>query len=219
MVCRVCKEDKEVDTNFRWLSWRVRANGEKGRNRQTLCRACEYQYTKNRRTTNEAVRRKHAAYQRKYASQNQAEHKLKKDASRRANRESHNERGRRWVANNKDKRRLIAIACAHKRRRRGWRLDLKGISRTIAECRELWRVGDKYLDAYTGELIDDPTIDHIIPIDAGGTNDPDNLCVTSLSNNSSKGTLPLLYWYLLRRQRAEELLNNFAPSAQRRETT
>lgn len=64
----------------------------------------------------------------------------------------------------------------------------------MEETLSLARVGDKYLDAYSGELIDTPTIDHIVPLSLGGTNDVDNLCVTSLSNNSSKFNDLLIVW-------------------------
>lgn len=68
------------------------------------------------------------------------------------------------------------------------------IERVLEEA----RFGDKYLDAYTGELIDRPEIDHIVPISRGGAHAYENLCVTSRSNNSSKHARPLLVWLATR---------------------
>lgn len=60
------------------------------------------------------------------------------------------------------------------------------------------RVGNLWLDAYTGKLISDPTIDHIVPVSGGGSHGYENLCVTSRRNNTSKHALPLLVWLILR---------------------
>lgn len=60
------------------------------------------------------------------------------------------------------------------------------------------RVGDKYIDAYDGCLIDDPEIDHIVPLSAGGKHEYDNLCVTSKVNNSRKHASTMLYWLATR---------------------
>jgi len=73
---------------------------------------------------------------------------------------------------------------------------------------ELSRVGHKYLDAYTGDLIDKPTVDHVVPLSGGGAHVLDNLCVTSFSNNASKNDTPLLVWLLKRRADAERLCRN-----------
>jgi len=68
----------------------------------------------------------------------------------------------------------------------------------VMQILEEARIGDAYLDAYTGELINDPTIDHIEPLSRGGSHDYWNMCVTSLSNNSTKHARPLLTWLALR---------------------
>lgn len=60
------------------------------------------------------------------------------------------------------------------------------------------RVGEKYLDAYSGALIDKPVVDHIVPLSAGGAHAYENLCVTSRQNNSSKHSKPLLVWLATR---------------------
>jgi hypothetical protein len=64
----------------------------------------------------------------------------------------------------------------------------------VVECLELYRIGDQYWDVYDSRLIDSPTIDHIVPVTAGGTHTADNFCVTSLENNASKGNRSLLVW-------------------------
>jgi hypothetical protein len=56
------------------------------------------------------------------------------------------------------------------------------------------RIGNLWLDAYDGELIDNPTVDHIVPVAKGGCHEYENLCVTSKANNSSKHTRSLLQW-------------------------
>lgn len=58
------------------------------------------------------------------------------------------------------------------------------------------KIGNKWLDAYSFELIDDPTIDHIVAVSKGGLHDYWNLCVTSRKNNSSKHTHGMLSWLL-----------------------
>jgi 5-methylcytosine-specific restriction endonuclease McrA len=68
----------------------------------------------------------------------------------------------------------------------------------IEDALEFACFGDKYLDAYSGELIDRPTVDHIIPLSRGGQHSADNICITSFSNNASKNNKPLLSWLLER---------------------
>jgi 5-methylcytosine-specific restriction endonuclease McrA len=68
------------------------------------------------------------------------------------------------------------------------------IERVLAEA----MIGDKYLDAYSGELIDNPQIDHIVPLKNGGAHTYDNLCVTSAFNNGSKHCTPMLIWLATR---------------------
>ena len=51
-------------------------------------------------------------------------------------------------------------------------------------------------DAYTGEPLNgDVSVDHIIPIKAGGTNNINNLVPCKRSINSSKGSKDWLEWY------------------------
>jgi len=68
------------------------------------------------------------------------------------------------------------------------------IERVLAEA----RFGDKYLDAYSGDMIDKPVVDHIVPLSRGGAHAYENLCVTSRSNNSTKHAKPLLVFLATR---------------------
>jgi 5-methylcytosine-specific restriction endonuclease McrA len=65
---------------------------------------------------------------------------------------------------------------------------------------ESYRIGERYWDVYSSQLISKPEIDHITPIvDAGGNEWP-NMAVTSRRNNAAKGGLPLLQYLLARRE-------------------
>lgn len=85
-----------------------------------------------------------------------------------------------------------------RRRSKGYSSKRSEVRSAIMECKESYRIGDKYIDAYTMELIDSPTIDHIIPLAAGGSNDVGNFVLTSRANNSSKrdGNLIGFLWRL-----------------------
>lgn len=72
--------------------------------------------------------------------------------------------------------------------------DRAMIARVLDEA----KIGDKWLDAYTGELIDKPEIDHIVPLTKGGAHSYENLCVTSGFNNRSKNNRSLLVWLATR---------------------
>jgi hypothetical protein len=79
------------------------------------------------------------------------------------------------------------------RRERGYNPSRKP-SPAVKQALELARIGNKYLDAYSGELIDRPTIDHVTPLALGGTGELENLCITSRSNNASKCDDLLIVW-------------------------
>lgn len=192
--CIRCGVSKPVE-HFPWSTWRVRADGVTKRYRITTCKPC----VAARQRTSASIKASKAAYQRRYRLRDLNAFKQKKRESRRRHLATHNARGKRWSEANREKRRLIVLACEQARRVAGWRRTTTELKRTIAETLELARIGDHYLDAYTGELLTEPTIDHIVPVSAGGTHDADNLCVTSRSTNSSKHTTPLLLWLVQRR--------------------
>lgn len=83
-------------------------------------------------------------------------------------------------------------AKSHARRVGG--IDTKGTRAAMEETLDLARVGNVYLDAYDGTLIERPTIDHIIPVASGGLNLASNFCITSFANNRSKSDTPLIVW-------------------------
>jgi len=69
---------------------------------------------------------------------------------------------------------------------------------TIQKVLDEARFGDRWLDAYSGELITNPTIDHIEPLVRGGVHTYENLCVTSRANNGRKHARSLLVWLAVR---------------------
>ncbi|MCK8788090.1 HNH endonuclease [Roseomonas sp. NAR14] len=83
---------------------------------------------------------------------------------------------------------------SEQKRRAGARISSAESRALIERVLEEARFGDRYLDAYTGELIDKPEIDHIVPLKAGGEHVYENLCVTSGKVNRSKHARPLLLW-------------------------
>ena len=91
---------------------------------------------------------------------------------------------RKWRAANRQKSRNLAKA--RKTFYRVCGLSVSSAYKTLEDACNQYKIGDKYLDVYTGELIDNPSVDHIIPISKGGRHELDNLCTTSMRNNLSK---------------------------------
>lgn len=88
------------------------------------------------------------------------------------------------------------------RRRSCAALDSVDAVALVARVLDEARVGRKWLDAYSGELISDPEVDHIVPLSKGGRHEYENLCVTSGWNNRSKSNRPVLAWMAQRRRAA-----------------
>lgn len=103
---------------------------------------------------------------------------------------------------NPEKTRRQRIDSEQRRRARGYNACVKAVRGLSASVLESYRLGDRYLDAYTGELLDKPTIDHVVPLSRGGAHVAENLCITSRANNTSKHDTPLLVWMLQRREAA-----------------
>lgn len=97
-----------------------------------------------------------------------------------------------WVAANKDRARSYKLA--HLSRKRSGNADESIVKENFFECLESYRIGTQYWDVYESRLIDQPSIDHIVPLKAGGSNGVDNLCVTSKANNSAKRESSLLIY-------------------------
>ncbi len=135
-----------------------------------------------------------------------------KETRKRLGREYLNKSLRRWRANNRDhstayhreyrknnpaKAKLYGAAGYAKRRAAGF-VTTSEARAAIAQVLELYRVGDLYLDVYSGELIKNAAVDHIVPLSRGGGPELENLCVTSKHNNSSKSDNSLLIWMIKR---------------------
>ena len=109
-----------------------------------------------------------------------------------------NEKARLYRVANAERVRIARVASEHARRITGYEPKRKEVAELIQYVFESYRIGEKYLDPYSGDLIDFPTLDHIVALSKGGENHLDNLTVTSLSNNISKHNKPLLIWMLHR---------------------
>jgi 5-methylcytosine-specific restriction endonuclease McrA len=68
----------------------------------------------------------------------------------------------------------------------------------VSYALEQYRFGDRYMDVYSGELISTPTLDHVVALNSGGSNEWPNLAVTSARNNSMKGKKSLIQFLLSR---------------------
>lgn len=105
---------------------------------------------------------------------------------------------REYRQNNREKWQVYGRRNYANRKGAGFNPGDPSVRDAVAQALELARFGDRYLDAYSGELIDKPTIDHIVPLSKGGTSDVDNLCVTSRRTNASKRDNDLLVWLVKR---------------------
>jgi hypothetical protein len=147
---------------------------------------------------------KFRAYERKYAAGTRMDperNRLSQEyqaAHYQANKESIRLRNKRFRDANLEKTRLRYLAAIYKRIARGCDKRNKDIRNAIAATLDAYRVGDLYWDVYSSELIAVPTIDHIVPLAAGGGNGAENFCVTSGANNTAKNRTPLLIWLLKR---------------------
>lgn len=97
----------------------------------------------------------------------------------RENRSRDRQRGRRWQVANPERRRI-----SHQRRRAKKRGN--GGSYTMAEWHELCRQYDNHC-AYPGCETTDLTVDHVIPLAKGGSNDISNIQPLCPHHNFSKG--------------------------------
>ncbi len=100
--------------------------------------------------------------------------------------------------------RARSSAATSKRRSKDPTCRLSETRAAIEYTLESYRIGDEYWDVYSSELIKTPTVDHLTAIFRDGTNAVENLTVTSLANNSSKGVLPLLVWLAKRAARTRQ---------------
>lgn len=157
------------------------AQGKRSRRYDSRCRDCQ----------RERRRARHVR---------QREHSL---ATARAWRQKHPQRARAAITAYRQAHRDVLlrqrVVAEQKRRLRGYNRCVVRVKAVTEEALAMARVGTRYLDAYTGDLIDRPTIDHIVPLCRGGEHAAENVCVTSKAMNSSKHATPLLVWMLRRR--------------------
>lgn len=116
-----------------------------------------------------------------------------------ANRDELNAKVRAYRAANVAKVRRQRVIAEQKRRAQA-DLDKVASRELIESVLEESRFGALYLDAYSGELIAKPEVDHIVPLKHGGAHEYENLCVTSGWNNRSKNSRSLILWLAQRCQ-------------------
>ena len=157
------------------------------------CREC---WKKRTSVSTKQWRQSHKAQAAKYAREWYANNKelarLYDRHTRLRNVEHYRQKDREYRAKDPSRYRLYDLAKIAARY--SFNRSMKDVRSAISETLESYRVGDQYWDVYESRLIDKPTIDHIVPIARGGGSTVENLCVTSLSNNSSKHKKPLLVW-------------------------
>jgi 5-methylcytosine-specific restriction endonuclease McrA len=177
--CIACEEEK--DSGDFYLKKYTTQQGKQSYRLDSTCRACTSQ---TRKAGYRLVRAENLARCARY---------------RAANRSQLNARLSDYRRRNLEKTRRQRADSEQRRRARGYNACVKSVRGLTAEVLESYRIGDRYLDAYTGDLVDKPTIDHVIPLSRGGAHAIENLCVTSRANNTSKHDTPLLIWLLQRR--------------------
>jgi len=184
-TCRKCKTLKSA-TEFAIVTY---ASGRRGLT--SPCKECQSQA----RTTEEA-RAANRAYTKKLKKEGRYTPRSKeyRAAYYQKNKDKIRLRNKAFRDANPEIMRKRYIAAIYKKISMGCDKRLKHVRESIEEVLESYRVGDMYWDVYSSELIEKPTIDHIVPLSSGGTNESANFCVTSLENNSSKNKMPLLVW-------------------------
>lgn len=172
----MCGETKPLD-GYYLRTYICKTTGEKSQLPLSRCKACHCVATKSyaRRNVSSVV-----AYRRLWAKINAERMRFLK---------------KRWRKDNPEKSFIESRSWQYKRKAtEGYNPTLRAVKAAVAETLDQYRIGALYLDVYTGNLIEMPTIDHITPLALGGSNDAENLCVTSVSNNSSKHNNLLIVW-------------------------
>jgi len=193
-TCSKCSREKALDL------FSKNSGGKFGRH--SVCKVCMYAAAKERYKPEQRAASNAAYYQLN------KEAVLKRTAEwTKANREKASASCRKWRAENPEKQRQATLDWRAKnpeaqsahwsandftRRAKGYSSKRSDIREAIIACKEAYRVGDKYLDVYTMQLIDEPTIDHVVPLSLGGRNELENFVLTTRENNSSKGNQNLI---------------------------
>jgi 5-methylcytosine-specific restriction endonuclease McrA len=172
-TCITCNEARQSDSFYRYAY--TTTAGNPGHRYDSRCKPCARarrigDYSRNTEAR-KAVAREWKASQGEAALQKVRDYRV-------ANREK-------W---------LLQKRAYEAKRRSGGSLDSAAAVRLVRRVLDEARVPGGYLDAYTGEIINDPEVDHIVPLARGGAHEYDNLCVTSGFNNRSKRDTPMLVW-------------------------
>lgn len=172
-VCIMCGQQKAPTEFYRYPY--TTNQGKRSIRSESRCKPC----ARARRLARYADRGEH---ERSVARAYKAKNKSRVDA-----------KARQYRTENAELLRAQRRGYEAKRRVKAGGLERSLTARVLAE----YHMGDGlYLDAYSGALISDPTVDHIVPIAKGGKHEYDNLCVTSKANNSSKHTRSMLQWLM-----------------------
>ena len=199
--CSICKQIKSPD---QFLLMKSQRGLPKLRSECTPCRKGRVKAQKAGRI--EELRAYNRTYARKYRADNREGILRKARELQRRNKDKVRARRIRDRAANVERHRLKDRAGSHRRRVKERGLSQTGnhkgeYLRAMTAALESYRIGDQYWDVYESRLIDKPTVDHVVAVDHGGTNEFENLVVTSLANNSSKNNAPLLVWMAKRAAR------------------
>lgn len=192
--CRKCAGDFPLND---FPVHRFKRHGKQVTHILWMCQSCKNLANRNSPHYEKSKPLK-ALRMRSYRLENPVLFKARKRASHLRNLDDHRRRCRDWVAKNPEKRKLTSKASEHKRREGGWNKDSRAVRSHINDALESYRIGDQYWDVYNSCLIDNPTVDHIVPVSKGGRSDAGNLCVTSMPTNSSKFNDSLIVWMLKR---------------------
>lgn len=189
-TCTTCKSEKPPGDFSRYAY--TTTQGKRSVRFDSRCKAC------NRLRKQES----HAKNRERNNAQSRAWREANPEAMRRAVKRwqrANREASKAWRQANIGSIRISRIASEQRRRAGQAGMSTAEVRTAVETTLALAKVGSRYLDAYSGELIDRPTIDHIVPLASGGSGCADNLCVTSRANNASKFTASLLVW-LVRRE-------------------
>jgi hypothetical protein len=110
---------------------------------------------------------------------------------------------------------LQDMALFANKRARGYGAPGKLTTQDIAHLFEQARHDKGYVDYHSDKqspvILDyfACVLDHITPLCNGGSNTPDNLCITSKENNARKGSMPLPKWIV--RQAARSIRTRYMP--------
>lgn len=214
-VCSRCRRPKPLTEFYRTFQKRYNEVRHTGACKECILRDARNAYVPRPRKLLTEQEKK--AYWLNWQKQNRDKTRAYKETWIEKNREYHDEQTAEYYQLNKDRIRekkrekrkadrkaenLRSKAYKMARRSLGWNPKEPEIVAAVTECLESYRIGNQYWDVYESRLIDEPTIDHIVPVTAGGSHMAENFCVTSLENNASKSDWPLLVWLARRAKRA-----------------